>query len=79
MFAVLEVLKNAGIINMDITVTVNGDKIVDEHVDMGSFRNFFNKLDALDLTDYMKVDGQNNVTITRVGQGQLFYELAGLG
>jgi len=75
MFAVLEVLKNAQPIDMDITVTVNGVRVAKEHVNDRTYRNFYNKLDAIDITEYLNTDGPNNITVSKQGTGELFYEL----
>jgi len=75
MFSILEVLKNAQPINMDITVTVNGVHVADEHVDDRTYREFYNKLDALDITQYLHTDRPNNITVRKRGTGELFYEL----
>ncbi len=75
MFAVLEVLRNAQPIDMDITVTVNGKRIAREHVNDRTYRNFYNKMDAMDITEYLNTDGPNNISISKDGTGELFYEL----
>ena len=75
MLAILEVLTNAQPIDMDITVTVNGIMVAREHVDDSTYRDFYNTLDALDITEYLHTEGENNITVSKQGTGDLFYEL----
>ncbi len=75
MLGILEVLRGADPVNMDVTVKVNGEVVAREHVDEGNRRDFHNRLDALDITRYMIVGRENNITVEKRGQGELFYEL----
>ncbi len=75
MLAILEMVKNADPTDMDVTVKVNGRQIAAEHVDERANRDFYNRLDALDITSYIRVSEPNTITIEKQGSGDLFYEL----
>ncbi len=77
MHAILAVVKNSEPVNMDVTVSANGEVVKKVHVDESytAKQNFHSAMDAIDLTGNVDRSKKNTVKISLSGTGDLFYEL----